>query len=78
MTERSEKKSEVRARLESIVGWLLCFLGWHRWTWRYEVGTLLCLDVSPPDHAKCSRCGVSYRTPNAGIDVPERSGGNVR
>lgn len=41
---------------------ILCWLGWHRWTWRFVRGTTLKLNDSPPDHARCSRCGQIYKS----------------
>jgi hypothetical protein len=47
--------------LEDIkMGKLLCLIGWHTWTWKYERGTTLFLDAPPPDHATCERCGVRF------------------
>jgi hypothetical protein len=40
---------------------LLCRIGWHAWTWKLERGAPLFLDCNPPDHAKCSRCGIQFK-----------------
>ena len=39
---------------------LLCLIGYHRWTWKFERGTTLYLDAPPPDHATCEFCGKKY------------------
>lgn len=44
--------------------WILCLLGWHQWTWKFEKGTYLVLCEPPPDNAVCSRCGVRYKEKN--------------
>lgn len=41
----------------------LCLILGHRWTWKFIRGTTLYLNAPPPNHAKCSRCGITYKMP---------------
>jgi len=43
-----------------LAGKLLCFIGWHKWTWKFERGSTIYLDAPPPAHAKCSKCHKVY------------------
>lgn len=41
---------------------ILCFFGWHRWTFKFERGYYpVTVTSPPPDNAKCSRCGITYK-----------------
>ncbi len=43
------------------MGKILCFFGWHKWTWKFENGRYpVIISNPPPDNAKCSRCGKRY------------------
>jgi hypothetical protein len=39
---------------------ILCFIGWHTWTWRLGVDEILRLDDPIPIKAVCCHCGESY------------------
>ena len=39
---------------------VLCFLGWHEWSWLLSSVDGITLDGPPPPHAKCQYCGVRY------------------
>ena len=39
---------------------LLCFIGWHTWTWKLPKDGILYLNAEPPVHAKCRHCGKRY------------------
>jgi len=60
MMKIKEKHDGTPRTLNRLVGFLLCRVGWHNWTWKFESGDTLYLDAPPPDHAKCSRCGARY------------------
>jgi hypothetical protein len=40
---------------------ILCFFGWHYWTWKFEDGDTIWLDKEPPDHAICCCCKKPYK-----------------
>jgi len=41
---------------------ILCFIGWHSWTWtlRQENGVTERVDGTIPARAVCSHCGKKY------------------
>lgn len=42
---------------------ILCFIGWHNWTWKLKYAgnsRPIILNAPPPDDAKCSQCGKKY------------------
>lgn len=51
-------------RQPRLVERLLCWLGWHEWTWKYVRGTPILITSPIPGHAKCKRCGIQH-TPGA-------------
>jgi hypothetical protein len=42
------------------MGKILCFLGWHRWTWKLSDVGYVSLNENPPDFARCERCDARY------------------
>jgi len=74
------KTGRVSRTLNSLVGNLLCRIGWHCWTWKFESGDTLYLDAPPPDHATCSRCGVRFgrnRVQKNNIVFGDQAGGDI-
>jgi len=60
--ENTTEKRRARVRLKRLVSLICCKMGWHNWRWNLEdTGGVLYLDKSPPDCAKCTRCGVRFR-----------------
>ncbi len=43
---------------------LLCFIGYHRWTWKLSEGQEIDLNAPPPDDAFCYFCYKDYKNPN--------------
>lgn len=45
-----------------MLGKILCWIGYHNWTWKFEQGYYpIILTDPPPDNAKCSRCGAIFK-----------------
>ena len=42
------------------MGKILCFFGWHSFTWKFDRERPFDPFAPPPNHAKCERCGVNY------------------
>ena len=40
---------------------LLCFIGYHVWTWKLNEDGYLSLSGPPPNHATCKHCKVKYK-----------------
>lgn len=40
---------------------LLCFIGWHEFSWLLPEDGVINLSGPPPDHATCLHCGVRYK-----------------
>jgi len=38
---------------------ILCFIGYHEWTWKFIKGTIITEQI--PDHAKCKYCVQTYK-----------------
>ena len=65
ITFLQDDRAKRALRRNKVIGKLLCFIGWHNWTWKltYFGNTgpqPIILNAPPPDNAKCSRCGKPY------------------
>ena len=41
---------------------ILCFLGWHTWTWVLTDNPVIF--NCPPDNSKCKNCGITFSKTN--------------
>lgn len=60
--ERKKKRTTKRGpSMIRMIRRILCFIGWHTWSWKFQEGNTLYLNDPPPDHAVCKHCGQRYK-----------------
>lgn len=42
-----------------MLGRLLCWVGWHSWTWKMKWPIML--GSPPPNYPECDRCGLRFK-----------------